>query len=78
VVKTKSAVFLGKMTGYVVAKRTGVTDGYGQGSAVCKKMTALEAACLLGCSEAYFFLTEFCYGWYDKRALLQEALGGIM
>ena len=43
-----------------------------------KKMTALEAPCLLGCSAAYFFLTEFCYGWYDKRALLREALGGIM
>jgi hypothetical protein len=78
VVKTKSAVFLGKMTGYVVAKRTGVTDGYGQGSPVSKKMTALEGPCLLGCSAAYFFWTDFCYGSYDKRALLREALGGIM
>jgi hypothetical protein len=52
VVKTKSGGFLLKFSDYVVAKRAGVTDGYGQGSATSKKLTALKAAYLLGSSAA--------------------------
>jgi hypothetical protein len=49
---TKSSGFLVKITDYVVAKRTRVTDGYGQGSDVSKKLTMLEAPVLLGFSES--------------------------
>jgi hypothetical protein len=52
VVKTKSACFLVKISDYVVAKLTSVTDGYGQGSATSKKLTALEGPVLLGFSAA--------------------------
>jgi hypothetical protein len=52
VVKTKTGCFLQFFRDYVVPKRVGVTDGYGQGSAVSKKLTALEATVLLGFSEA--------------------------
>jgi hypothetical protein len=52
VVKTKSRRFLVKSGEYVVAKTTSVTDGYGQGCAVPKKLTMLEAPVLLGFSEA--------------------------
>ncbi|MEB0223505.1 hypothetical protein RHM58_19065 [Pseudomonas sp. 10S4] len=41
-----------KIADYVVAKRVGVSDGYGQGSAVPKKLTMLEAPVLLGFSAA--------------------------
>jgi hypothetical protein len=37
---------------YVVAKPTGVTEGYGQGSVISKKLTALKAPVLLGLSGA--------------------------
>jgi hypothetical protein len=50
VVITKSGRFLEKIADYVVAKRTSVTDGYGQGSAVPKKLTMLEAPVSLGFS----------------------------
>jgi hypothetical protein len=52
---TKSGGFSPEMTDYVVAKRTGVTDGYGQGSAVSKNLTRLQPAVLLGLSVALFF-----------------------
>jgi hypothetical protein len=52
VVMTKSSGFLGKTTDYVVAKRTCVTDGYGQGGDISKKLTMLEAPVLLGWSGA--------------------------
>jgi hypothetical protein len=52
VVKTIYARFLLKKANYVVAKTTSVTDGYGQGSATSKKLTALKAAYLLGSSAA--------------------------
>ncbi|MGJ7514244.1 hypothetical protein ACSFE6_07880 [Pseudomonas baetica] len=77
-VMTKSGGFLAEIADYVVAKRAGVTDGYGQGSAAPKKMTTLEAPVLLGCSEACYFWAGICYGDYDKRALLHGAGGGIM
>jgi hypothetical protein len=50
VVKTKSSGFLVDFADYVVAKRAAVSDGYGQGGAVPKKLTMLEAAVLLGFS----------------------------
>jgi hypothetical protein len=52
VVKTKSGCFFVKISDYVVAKLTSVTDGYGQGSATSKKLTALEGPVLLGFSAA--------------------------
>jgi hypothetical protein len=52
VVKTKFGGFLPKITEYVVAKTTSVTEGYGQGSVTTKKLTALKAPVLLGLREA--------------------------
>ncbi|MBZ9781042.1 hypothetical protein K9857_05700 [Pseudomonas sp. REP124] len=49
---TKSGGFLLKIVDYVVAKTTGVTDGYGQGCAVPKKLTMLKGPVLLGFSVA--------------------------
>jgi hypothetical protein len=48
VVKTIFGRFLLKISDYVVAKPTSVTDGYGQGSAASKKLTSLEGPVLLG------------------------------
>jgi hypothetical protein len=48
VVKTKLDGFLPGFIDYVVAKTTSVTEGYGQGSVVSKKLTALKAPVLLG------------------------------
>jgi hypothetical protein len=52
VVKTISAAFLLIFADYVVAKPTSVTEGYGQGGVVSKKLTALEAPVLLGFGSA--------------------------
>jgi hypothetical protein len=52
---TKSGGFFLKIADYVVAKTTSVTDGYGQGSAVPKKLTMLKAPVLLGFRAARFF-----------------------
>ena len=51
-VKTKFGRFLVKIGNYVVAKLTSVTDGYGQGSAISKKLTVLKGPVLLGFSAA--------------------------
>jgi hypothetical protein len=52
VVKTKFAGFLLKIAEYVVAKPTGVSEGYGQGGGISKKLTTLQAPVLLGFSGA--------------------------
>jgi hypothetical protein len=63
---------------YVVPKVGGVTEGYRHRLTVVEKPAALEAPVLLGWRRALFFWSEFCYRLRDKRALLQEVLGGIM
>jgi hypothetical protein len=55
VVKTKNRGFLPEKTDYVVVKRKGVTEGYGQGSDTSKKLTLLKATALLGFSAAQVF-----------------------
>jgi hypothetical protein len=55
VVKTKYRGFLTEKTNYVVVKRQGVTEGYGQGGNISKKLTLLKAPVSLGFSAAQIF-----------------------
>jgi hypothetical protein len=55
VVKTKNLGFLPEKANYVVVKRKGVTEGYGQRSDTSKKLTLLKAPVLLGFSAVQIF-----------------------